>query len=51
MAMLFLHEAKNSSSIHPNTLKINICSIKLETKVLHVHKVLEYFIVLVKWFH
>ena len=34
----FSKKAKVSSGIHPNTCKYNVSSIKLETKVMPLHK-------------
>ena len=36
---LFLQKAKVLSGIHLNTWKYNVCSIKLEAKVLRLHRI------------
>ena len=38
MSIFFLQKAKVLSGINTNTRKYIICSIKLETKALHIHK-------------
>ena len=39
-ANLISQKAKVSSSIHLNTCKYYVCGIKLETKVMRLHKIL-----------
>ena len=39
MTNYFLHKAKVLSGIQLNTLKYNVFSIKLETKVLRLHRI------------
>ena len=39
MKKIFLQKAKVLSGIHLNNWKYNVCSIKLEMKVLHLHKI------------
>ena len=40
MTNFFFHrKSKVSSSIHLNTCKYHVCSIKLETKVMRLHKI------------
>ena len=37
--IFFLQKAKNLLGIHLNTWKYNVCCIKLETKVLRLHRI------------
>ena len=39
MTKFFLQKVKDSSSIHLNTCKYYVCGIKLETKVMSLHKI------------
>ena len=39
MTKFFLQKVKDSSSIHLNTCKYYVCGIKLETKVMRLHKI------------
>ena len=39
MTNFFSQKVKVSSSIHLNTCKYYVCGIKIETKVMHLHKI------------
>ena len=45
---LFHRVVRVSSSIHLNTCKFYVCGIKLETKVMRLHKIL---VEKISWFH
>ena len=39
MTKFYCTESQSSSSIHLNTCLYNVCGIKLETKVMRLHKI------------